>query len=521
MGSFVEDRAKNAHQLLFSIKEKRMKKLATLLLTAGMLFGAATGASAIDFKAKGEWIMGFGVADTMFYGQGGGDNFQALQRIRLQIDAVASEFLSGTVHFEIGDQYYGHQSGGGALGTDGIAVKVKHAYIDWVVPNTELKLRMGLQWFQNPEVAGGPAVLGSDGAGIVANYTFNDSVGLTAAWMRPYNDNYVNYSNDYEDRSNFLDNFDLFMLSLPIKGDGWRVTPWAMVGMLGENVHGDAFSDTVTYGKSKPLFREGLSALEGYGRHMSHQDPYQSMFWVGLPMSFRYNAFNFELDINYGATSYGGTYTLAAQDGTGYGPMRIDDQRSGFVIKALAEYKLSWGTPSLMFWYGSGDDGDLKNGSERMPVVAPDAWFTSFVADSAWSIADANWANPGYDLNLDFTGTWGLALGLSNVSFMDKLSHTFKIAYWQGTNDPKNAKYLDSRRALAPSGLSTFYLTQNDYIVEFNLDSTYQLYKNLSATLQLGYIINGVDEDTWNHTNSNDWEKRDGYKAALIFKYKF
>ena len=43
-----------------------MKKIATLLLAAGLVFGAATGASAIDFKAKGQWIMSFD------YGQNGG-----------------------------------------------------------------------------------------------------------------------------------------------------------------------------------------------------------------------------------------------------------------------------------------------------------------------------------------------------------------------------------------------------------------------------------------------------------------
>ena len=36
-----------------------MKKLSTLLLAAGLVFGTATGASAIDFSAKGQWIMSF------------------------------------------------------------------------------------------------------------------------------------------------------------------------------------------------------------------------------------------------------------------------------------------------------------------------------------------------------------------------------------------------------------------------------------------------------------------------------
>lgn len=52
--------------------------------------------------------------------------------MRLQLDAVASEALSGTVFFEIGAQTWGKDSkNGGALGADGNdVVKLKNAYID-------------------------------------------------------------------------------------------------------------------------------------------------------------------------------------------------------------------------------------------------------------------------------------------------------------------------------------------------------------------------------------------------------
>ncbi|MDE6734056.1 MAG: hypothetical protein K2J64_01140, partial [Desulfovibrio sp.] len=84
-----------------------MKKIATLLLAAGLVFGAATGASAIDFKAKGQWIMSFDYGQNgTFVGKDNGhkvtgwngkqDDFEARQRVRLQLDAVASESLSGT-----------------------------------------------------------------------------------------------------------------------------------------------------------------------------------------------------------------------------------------------------------------------------------------------------------------------------------------------------------------------------------------------------------------------------------------
>ena len=84
-----------------------MKRICTLILAAGLVFGAATGASAIDFKAKGQWLMGFSAGNNSLTNTtrenntkskgDTGDGFVAQQRVRLQLDAVASEALSGTV----------------------------------------------------------------------------------------------------------------------------------------------------------------------------------------------------------------------------------------------------------------------------------------------------------------------------------------------------------------------------------------------------------------------------------------
>ena len=163
-----------------------MKKLCTLLCAAALCLGCASGASAVDFKAKGEWIMSFDLGDNLgfsdgTYGAGNDeDNFNAQQRLRLQLDAVASESLSGTVYFEIGTQTWGKAAQGGQLGADGREVKVKQAYIDWTVPNTDLKLRMGIQGIGTPGFLG-PQVLDTDVAGITASYEFNENVALTFA----------------------------------------------------------------------------------------------------------------------------------------------------------------------------------------------------------------------------------------------------------------------------------------------------------------------------------------------------
>ena len=182
-----------------------MKKLMTLALAAAMMLGAATGANAIDFKAKGQWIMSF---DYGMHGdfakskaarnsgytnsKGNEDEFEARQRVRLQLDAVASESLSGTVFFEIGDQLWGQNETGGALGADNNSVvELKRAYIDWMVPQTDLKVRMGIQGLALPAfTTNASQILDDDVAAVTLNYQFNENVGLTAFWARPYNDNY-------------------------------------------------------------------------------------------------------------------------------------------------------------------------------------------------------------------------------------------------------------------------------------------------------------------------------------------
>ena len=494
-----------------------MKKLMTLALAAGMLLGAATGAGAIDFKAKGQWLMGFSAGDgslvSHFKDNKAGnhnkaadtdDIFSASQRVRLQLDAVASEALSGTVFFEIGDQVWGNAESGGALGADGTVVELKNAYIDWMVPNTDLKFRMGIQGIQLPNVAGGSAVFDDDVAGVVASYQFNENVGLTTFWARPYNDNYAARA----DRTNYQDNMDLFALMVPLTFDGVKVTPWAMYGMAGAN------SKTV---KSMGPYTRPIS-LDGVANTTTGK-AYGSMFWAGLPISLTlWDPLNVELDINYGYVESMGRYTADRYNGTGF--RMGDTKREGWLVKALVEYKMDWGTPGIFGWYASGDDGNVKNGSERMPTVSGCGNFMSFMGDGNYG-----WSSAGslYDRNLTYTGTWGIGLRVHDLSFVEDLKHSFRVAYWGGTNSPSMAKYVEYSWGW-DNGLDKdgHYLTTNDGLLEFNLVNSYQIYENLEANLELGYIVNMMDDDTWKRSYRNDsYKKQDAWKAQLIFAYSF
>ena len=506
-----------------------MKKILTLMLAAGMLLGAASGAKAIDFKASGEWLVGFGLGDGSLIKDVDNkkrhheDTFNAGQRVRLQLDAVASESLSGTVFFEIGDQMWGNAESGGAMGADCKVVKVKNAYIDWMVPNTDLKLRMGLQAVAMPNVAGGSAIMDGDAAALVASYQFNDNVGLTALWMRPLNDNYTGtnadnepYGNGY---NNYLDNMDLFALMLPLKFDGVELTPWAMYGMQGKNARfNEGGVDTAdgALGATLPGFHLGMNGLA----LDKTSKAYGSMFWAGLPVAITaFDPLNIEFDINYGYVEAMGRYDVLKR---GTDLVRGNSKREGWLVKALVEYKMDWGTPGIFGWYASGDDGNVKNGSERLPSIAGAGNFTSFMGDGnlAWGTG-YNF----YDNNLTYAGTWGVGLQIADVSFVEDLKHTFRVAYWGGTNSPSMVKYMDSAVAwdVTTAVQDGPYLTTNDGLLEFNLVNSWQIYENLEANLELGYIINMMDKDTWDksYVSDRNWSKQDAWKAQLIFAYSF
>ena len=529
----------------------RFKKMCMVtLLAAGMLMGVAGGAKAIEFKAKGEWLVGFGVGDgnlskTTRDNAGNKtktnteDQFGASQRVRLQLEAVASEALSGTVYFEIGDQRWGKSDEGGALGADGRVVEVKNAYIDWLIPQTEARLRMGIQTTTLPNVAGGSAVMDADAAALTANYKFNDNVGLTFMWARPVNDN---FSNGYFDvannkssteKANYLDNLDLFMLSMPLSFDGVDVTPWAMYGMRGKNalrgledpVNGSPWE---TNDGNLGLTLPGLTPGFDYAGSTpltasSTSKQYGSLFWAGLPVSISmFDPLHIEFDINYGYSEAMGRYDVRKR---GEEIVRASTARQGWLAKALVEYKMDWATPGLFGWYASGDDGNVKNGSERMPSIAGAGNFTSFIGDGnlSWSPV-----NNGCDWTMSYAGTWGIGAQLKDMSFLENVTHTFRLAYWGGTNAPSMVKYMASASAWQQGyGGDGPYLTTNDGLLEFNLVNTWQAYENLGVNLELGYVANMMDKGTWkksgysNGAGNGSFEKQDAWKAQVVFQYSF
>lgn len=521
-----------------------MKKLATLLIAAGLVFGAtAPVANAIDFKAKGEWVMSFD------YGQNGGftgghgrtgyngseDEFEAKQRLRLQLDAVASENLSGTVFFEIGNTTWGKSDQGGALGADQTIVEVRRAYIDWMVPNTELKVRMGLQGMAIPSYTMKKSqVFEDDAAGITLSYQFTDNVAATVFWARPYNDNYtraVHYTHgsDWNDKSNFLDNVDVFGLTIPLTFDGFKVTPWGMIAAIGPNAFAGYNEDEGEFGRfqnftgtSAAQMRAGLLPAWGVAGTLGHNvndfdlDQYATAWWAGITADITYfDPFRIAFDFMGGGVSW--------EDS------RLN--RAGWMAALLVEYKLDWGIPGILGWYASGDNSNLGDGSERMPYASignGDNEFSNFAFDGHPYIAREG------ALSASMTGTWGVGVRIKDMSFIEDLKHTFRVNLIGGTNDhgifEQLAKYnrpISNFNNYANTyGLNGLYMTDQDTALEISLHNEYKMYENFTVMLDASYIAMWLADTKYDGvrralSGTTGSEQRDNWNVNVSFVYSF
>ncbi|MBO4295792.1 MAG: outer membrane homotrimeric porin [Desulfovibrio sp.] len=527
-----------------SKKTKRVARgralaLASSCLALGLACPPAE-VQAVDFKAKGVWISMLEMGDggnfmrkdrtgrhQQGWGRWGEDRFEAKNRVRLQLEAVASESLSGTVYFEMGTFTWGKAKTGGALGADGKIIKIKHSYLDWKVPDTDVKVRMGLQRIFLPDYATEASqVFDADVAGISVSAPFNENAALTAFWARPFNDN---WEGGERGCVSYLDNADFFGLSLALNFDGFKLTPWVMGGMIGKNTFrtwDEKNNRYWYYGKdvdSGGGWGFGLAPAAYADRGRDRSNAYAGAIWAGLTGEFTgCDPFRLAWSFNYGSIATG--------------EEALD--RRGFYAALLAEYKFDWGTPGIYGWYSSGDDDDPTNGSERLPSIGGNnestSGLTSIATMATWTL--------GRDgvLGQTLSGTWGVGLRVRDVSFVENLKHTLHVNYYQGTNSSDMARYI--KGAASPYKIVTpntsapdfntvdygLYLTDKDRAFEVGLMSTWQIYDNLRLLVEANYIALWLDNSrsVWGgftkggaYRHANSTEDLWNVNVSLIYKF--
>lgn len=482
-----------------------MKRIVTLLLAAGLVLGAAAGSQAADIKAKGNWTFTWQLGDNNLL-ENNGDKFTAIQRLRTQIDVIASESLKGVLYLEMGDQNWGSSAQGASLGTDGKIIKVRYSYVDWVIPQTDAKVRMGLQNFSLPGFISNSPILGggaADGAGIALSGQFNENVGASLFWLRAENDNTDGYGSNPSSNA-----MDFVGLTVPMTFDGVKVTPWAMYGALGR----DSFTDgDGTYNFNNPddpdnpdSVANGLLPTGAAGamlKGLDYLDRHGNAWWVGVASELTYfDPFRVALDAAYGSVDMGSIGD-------------VDVKRSGWFASILAEYKMDYFTPGILFWYASGDDSNWLNGSERMPVV-----------NGSWTASsygfDGNFGRDACDmLGLTNDGKLGVYLQAKDISFMEDLTHVFRVGFVKGTNNTEMARQGVAISPTVDNNGRELYMTTADKAWEVNFDTEYKIYKDLTLAVEIGYINLDLDKNVWG--TRADLYRENNVRGAVTLQYVF
>ena len=442
-----------------------MKKLATLLLAAGMVVASTAPANAVDVKVDGRYRFSFMTGETEFQG---GNKEVVQQRVRLGLTMAASENLSGYFQIQAGKDKWGtDESNAGNKN-----IQTRMAYIDWTVPTTSVKVRMGRHQFGLPaEAFGNNSILASGYGcrdGIVVTTPVTDWLGLTGIWGR-FGSNGLD--------TDQADNNDIFALAANLKFEGFSGAVYAAYASL------DEFAEEDMTWNNKPVSTfpdnsAGLPNAEG------------DLYAVGFTSTFTFfDPFTLKLSAAYAEFN-------AADKGV--------DNASGWNVQAKASYALPFGTPVLGAWYFSGADEDGKG-------VQPGAGY--FTATRSYH-DEAKGLQGLYGGEGAIAGSWGVQAGIEGVSFLENLTHDFLVTYMQGTNEgvPSYMTYNDNRY---------WNLHEDDSLVHIDFINTYKIYKNLAAHLEFSYVISDFDGKYDAEDDARETLTEDDWRAELTFEYKF
>lgn len=538
-----------------------------LCLVALFCVFAASPVFAVEVQVKGEFAVNFQYMRGQNFYESGWDNesedgFAGHQRTRLQLDFIASEQLKGVLQFEIGSSQWGQPGLGANRGFgfdgDGVNVKTKHAYIDFMVPNTAVTFRVGLQPIALPAAfMGSNPILDNDVASVVGSIAITDNIAVTALWARPVD---LDANNTLVNNSPDVDEFDVWSVIATIKMGPVEFKPWAALARAGKDAvwrgFGNTFADDPFANMLSPVARLGLegipSAYDGLGPSVTDgrfglvkQQILQDQmalwaWWVGGATSIDLDPITITFDVMYGSAVANNTIA----------------SRQGLYVAGAVDYKMSLMTVGAFGWYSTGEDGDWRNGSEQLPMVSGSAagFYTTTIGFHGSAFDDVGHAGLFTD---GPAGKWAIGLVAKDISFIDDLSHMIKVVYMRGTNDPSSRRYtglLEGLGVLAPGtanvvgvarpgddlaapvktiapgavldihsldsrpAFRNVAMTTNDYYWEVNFDHKYKLYENLDLIMETGFanLQYGEGSNMFAHTDTVTF-----WRGALGLKYTF
>ncbi len=444
-----------------------MKRITSLALSLSMCAACLLPANAEAanimangvFTARGNYFVNDNFSESAY------DPFNIGSNLMLGLNVAVSPNLYGIVLLRNLDASWGNSNGSeirsnGWQGDSSLGI-----FLGYVQYNSDYaKLTVGQVDADKGSYTFGNALNSTlPMAGVQARFEINDKANLDLAYYRPSATMFTNAAGTTDYSVVEGGAINLVEASLPMSFDSFKIRPYAGYMTIGENnvlalgtplldigagVYGTGYASATNFLGTKAY-------LAGFSTLVSPMD------YLTLSLDFQY-----------------GSATTEYYTGTDHA------NRAGFIIGAGANYELTFGNLGLIGWYGSGDDADASNGSERAVVFATTA--PNMVAKLAGPFAgdlffdfDTTIMDPSATGVSQLPGTMGATLALSNLSFADKLYHSAWINYTQGTSE--NTAY----NILIGNGYTN--MTIDDSIVQFGLANWYIVNRNLNFAFEIAH----------------------------------
>ncbi|SIO35145.1 outer membrane homotrimeric porin [Halodesulfovibrio marinisediminis] len=457
-----------------------------------LLAGMFSSCRAVEIRPSGtlqvftQWSTGSTLGFTSPYAEKEINyDFRGAQYSRFQFDINPDEVVSATALFEV-DTYWGRNDdngygefAGGQIGTDGVNVQTTFAFLRVRPERIPVQAKAGLTSVHLPNQIGGSILLDDNIAAVALEYEFTEGINSSLIWGRPY---------DNADRSFSNQTMDIFAATFTYAQRDNIITPYIAYTQFGKDVAGDPLGSAWVDGGNIGLWN-GFSDFSG--------NPWA--FWTGF--SGRYH----------------GPYNLVAKTDLIWGTLHGGSDaasRQGAVLLGELDWVLDFMTIGILGWWATGDDDNAYNdGAGRMPFITNQWGLTDFgyyecaiTTESSLLIQDA-------------TGRWTLGLVIDDLVFTDDLSTSCTFLYMRGTNSTDAVKNNRFSQELLEGGYRNnwgTYLTNKDWLIEIDSETTLKIYENLNLILRLGYIHIDVDPQVWGTSDT-----RDAYRAVLLWDYQF
>jgi len=500
-----------------------MKRLLALALLVSFAFCAVAAQAATEVKMTGDARIWGNYFDHVNYtgwnakGTQTHDDFTIWERFRLRSDFIANEGLKFRLGIRVNNKAWGNDTM--TVDNPAASIDVYQAFLQFKWPSTDVEFTIGLQDMDLPISSpsmfnASPVFGGTRSAAAVVSIPVVDQFKIIAGFTRMLDTN-----KDFDPTTTQqADEFDGYFLALPITLDGFAATPWGLAAVAGRNA--------------------GYFTAVGVSPHQTNQSLATNLLSAGTllnaPATTTINATTGQLNNPNAAIKNaqnlfwwaGTTLAVTALDpfkfygdviyGQGNATDRQRNRRQGWFFDFGAEYTgLDMMTPQVSAWYSTGEDGSTRNGSERMPTVVQN-WgpSNSFLFDSSQAFGAG-------DMGVNPIGSWGVAVSLNKISFIQDLTHRLTFTYAGGTN---SATAL--RNANAIWGVGNYIqmgrdLTINEYDLGVNFDNQYNIYENLAAIVETGWSHGQFQKSVWGRRFVNQAQGGDTWKCAFGLQYKF